>query len=297
MFLYIIKLKGNKYMRYKIVVDSCCDLTPEMRKWDNIEIVPLSLKVADYNIYDDENFDQDDFIARIKENNGKAKSACPAPDAFKKAYEGEYDAVFALTITDKLSGTYNSALQGKMLYEEEYNDDKKIYVFNSLATSGLETIVAQEIKNLADNGMEFDEIVSYIDDYIINHTRLYFCLDSLDALKQNGRLFALAAGLLEKINLKLICKAKEGNISPLGKDLTINRALVKMAKLVAQELEDKDLSDKTLIITHVCCEERAKFVASKITEKATFGNVEILKASGLNSLYASDGGIIVSFNF
>lgn len=284
-------------MRYKIVVDSCCDLTPEMREWDNLEAVPLTLQIGDYIIPDDENFDQDDFIARMKANNGSAKSACPAPDAFKKAYEGEYDAVFALTITDKLSGTYNSALQGKMLYEEEYNDNKKIYVFNSLATSGIETIIAREIKKLGDDGKDFDEIVSYIDDYIINHTGLYFCLDSLNALKQNGRLFALAAGLLEKINLKLVCKAKDGNISPSGKDLSINRALVKMAKLIAQELEDKDLSDKTLIITHVCCEERAKFVASKIAEKAIFGNVEILRASGLNSLYASDGGIIVSFNF
>lgn len=284
-------------MRYKIVVDSCCDLTPEMREWDNLEAVPLTLQIGDYIIPDDENFDQDDFIARMKANNGSAKSACPAPDAFKKAYEGEYDAVFALTITDKLSGTYNSALQGKMLYEEEYNDNKKIYVFNSLATSGIETIIAREIKKLGDDGKDFDEIVSYIDDYIINHTGLYFCLDSLNALKQNGRLFALAAGLLEKINLKLVCKAKDGNISPSGKDLTINRALVKMAKLIAQELEDKDLSDKTLIITHVCCEERAKFVASKIAEKAIFGNVEILRASGLNSLYASDGGIIVSYNF
>lgn len=284
-------------MRYKIVVDSCCDLTPEMRKWDNLKVVPLSLEVADYHIFDDENFDQDDFIARIKANNGIAKSACPAPDAFKKAYEGEYDAVFALTITDKLSGTYNSALQGKMLYEEEYNNDKQIYVFNSLATSGLETIVAQEIKKLADEGKAFDEIVTYINDYIVNHTRLYFCLDSLNALKQNGRLFALAAGLLEKINLKLVCRAKDGNISPLGKDLTINRALIKMTKLIADEVKDTDLSEKKLIITHVCCEERAKFVASKIAEKATFGNVEILRASGLNSLYASDGGIIVSYNF
>ncbi|MDE6766595.1 MAG: DegV family protein, partial [Eubacterium sp.] len=209
-------------MSYKIVVDSCCDLTAEMRGWENLQVVPLSLKIADYEIFDDENFDQDDFIARMKANSGKAKSACPAPDAFKQACEGDYDEVYVLTITDKLSGTYNSALQGKMLYEEEFNDNKKIHVFNSLATSGLETIVAQEIKKLGDEGKSFDDMVSYIEDYIENHTGLYFCLDSLDALKQNGRLFALAAGLLEKIHLKLICKAKEVNISPQGKELTIN---------------------------------------------------------------------------
>lgn len=283
-------------MSYKIVVDSCCDLTAEMRGWENLQVVPLSLKIADYEIFDDENFDQDDFIARMKANGGKAKSACPAPDAFKQAYEGDYDEVYVLTITDKLSGTYNSALQGKMLYEEEFNDNKKIHVFNSFATSGLETIVAQEIKRLGDEGKRFDDMVSYIEDYIVNHTGLYFCLDSLDALKQNGRLFALAAGLLEKIHLKLICKAKEGNISPQGKDLTINRALVKMTKLITDEVAGKDLSDKKLVITHVCCKDRAEFVANKIAERAAFGEVVILKASGLNSLYASDGGIIVSYS-
>lgn len=71
-------------MRYKIVVDSCCDLTPEMRKWNNLETVPLTLQIGDYIIPDDENFDQDDFIARMKANNGSAKSACPALMLSKK---------------------------------------------------------------------------------------------------------------------------------------------------------------------------------------------------------------------
>ena len=284
-------------MSYKIVVDSCCDLTAEMRDWENLQVVPLSLKIADYEIFDDEKFDQDNFISRMKANGGKAKSACPAPDAFKQAYEGDFDEVFVLTITDKLSGTYNSALQGKMLYEEEFNDNKKIHVFNSLATSGLETIVAQEIKKLGDENKSFEDIVSYIEDYILNHTGLYFCLESLDALKQNGRLFALAANVLEKIKIKLICKrTREGNISLSGKDLTTNKALIKMANLIAQDTDGKDLSKEKLVITYVCCKDRAQFVANKIAERAAFGEVVILKASGLNSLYASDGGIIVSYS-
>lgn len=285
-------------MSYKIVVDSCCDLTAEMKEWNDFEIVPLLLEIGDYRIYDDEKFDQDDFIARMKANNGIAKSACPAPDAFKKAYEGDYDEVYVLTITDKLSGTYNSAVQGKSLYEEEHHDGKKIHIFNSLATSGLETIAAQELKKICDEGKSFDEIVGYIEDYISNHTGLFFCLESLDALKANGRLFALAAKVLEKIRVKLICRRnEEGNISLAGQDFTTNRALIKMANIIAENVDGKDLSDAKLYVSHVCCEDRAKFVLDKITEKANFKNAQILKASGLNSLYASDGGIIVSYSF
>ena len=269
-----------------------------MKSWDDFEIVPLTLEIGDYRIFDDENFDQDDFIARMKANGGNAKSACPAPDAFKKAYEGDYEAVFVLTITNQLSGTYNSALQGKMLYEEEFNDDKKIIVFDSLATAGLETLVAKKIKALAESGKNTDDIQKEIESYIVNNTGLYFCLESLDALKSNGRLFALAAKVLEKIRVKLICKrTTQGNISLAAQDITLNRAMMKMSNLIANDLEGKDLSGETLVVSYVCCEDRAKQVAAKICEKAKFGNVEILKASGLNSLYASDGGIIVSYSF
>ena len=248
-------------MKYKIVVDSCCDLTADMKNWDNFEIVPLTLEIGDYRIFDDENFDQDDFIARMKANGGNAKSACPAPDAFKKAYEGDYEAVFVLT-------------------------------------AGLETLVAKKIKALAESGKNTDDIQKEIESYIVNNTGLYFCLESLDALKSNGRLFALAAKVLEKIRVKLICKrTTQGNISLAAQDITLNRAMMKMSNLIANELEGKDLSGETLVISYVCCEDRAKQIAEKICEKAKFGNVEILKASGLNSLYASDGGIIVSYSF
>lgn len=285
-------------MSYKIVVDSCCDLTDDMNEWDNFQIVPLTLEIGDYRIFDDENFDQEDFIRRTREASGVGKSACPSPEAFKKAFEGDYDEVYVLTITDKLSGTYNSALQGKTLYEEEFGTDKKIYIFNSRATSGLETIVAKKIKEFADSGLSFDDVVKSVEDYIINHTGLFFCLENLDVLKQNGRLFALAAKVLEKIKVKLVCKrTEEGNISLAGQDFTTNRALIKMANLISEQVGDKDLSGETLIISHVCCEERAKFIAEKVAVKSNFGNVIIIKASGLNSLYAADGGIIVSYSY
>lgn len=284
-------------MSYKIIADSSCDLTQEMKSWNNFEIVPLTLQIEDYIISDDESFNQDDFIARVAASKSVAKSACPSPSAFAKAIEGDEEEVYIITITDKLSGCYNSALQGKALYEDEHHDGKKIHVFSSLATAGLLTVIAQEIKQVCDNGMKFDETVKHINDFIANHSRLYFCLDSLDALKGNGRLFALAASVLEKIHLKLICHAKDGNISPISKDMTMNRALVKMSKIITQDLDGKDLSDKKLIISHVCCEDRAKLLANKITEKAKFGTVEILKCSGLNTLYASNGGVLAAVTF
>lgn len=76
---------------------------------------------------------------------------------------------------------------------------KKIHVFNSLATSGLETIMAHKIKELADSGYSFDEVVARAEEYCVKNCGLYFCLESLDALKGNGRLFNLAANVIETL--------------------------------------------------------------------------------------------------
>lgn len=281
-------------MSFRIIADSCCDRTKETEAMNNITFIPLTLSIGEYSISDDENFNQDDFISRVDEAGIIPKTACPAPDAFKKAMECDEDDIYVITITDKLSGTYNSALQGKMLYEEE-GEKKNIHIFNSLATSGLESLIAEKIYELASNGKNFDEVVSETEDFIVNHTALYFCLESLDVLNSNGRLYAMAASILKKIKLKLICeRTTEGSVKLAGQEFNSNRALIKMANIIAADMKDKNASDKKIILSHVCCEDKAKLVAQKL-ENVGFKEIEIVKASGLNSVYAAKGGLIVSY--
>ncbi|MGN0458330.1 MAG: DegV family protein [Eubacterium sp.] len=281
-------------MNYRIIADSCCDRTAQMKDWDNITFVPLTLMVDDYSILDDESFDQDDYIRRTLEAKSVAKTACPAPDAFARAMDCEEQDIYVITITDKLSGTYNSAVQGKALFEEE-NSSKNIHIFNSLATSGIESLVAEKIKELGDAGESFERIVEIVEDFIVEHTELYFCLESLDVLNQNGRIYAMAASILKKLKLKLICqRTTEGSVKLAGQELATTRAVAKMASIIKKEMEGIDASDKRMIITHVCCEEKARSFEEKIKEIG-FGSVEIVKASGLNSTYAANGGLIVSY--
>ena len=67
--------------------------------------------------------------------------------------------------------------------------------------------------------------------------------------------------------------------------------------IINDETKDKELDNHSCIITYVCREDRANFVADKVREKTGYKNVEVIKASGLNSLYASNGGIIVSYSY
>lgn len=285
-------------MSFRIIVDSCCDKTAPMKDWNNITFVPLTLEIGDYLILDDENFDQDDFVKRTIEYDGVAKTACPSPSAWANAYDCEEDELYVMTISNRLSGTYNSALQGIELYNEEHpNNNKKIHVFDSFATSGIESITAEYMQKILSEGTSFEDAIPMIEDFIVNQTELYFCLENLDVLRMNGRMYAVAASILKKLKLKLIFeRTQEGYIKPAGQDIAINRSIIKMANIISQKLADVDLSDKKLVISHVCCEDRAKLFLEKLEANIKFGSVEIVKCSGLNSTYAANGGIIVSYS-
>ncbi len=114
-------------MRYKIVVDSCCELPEEYRNDPRFERVPLAIEVGAWQTMDDENFDQKEFLLRVAETDACPKSACPSPDRYCRAYETEAEDVFVVTLSSHLSGSYNSALLGKNIYEEEHGR-KNIYI-------------------------------------------------------------------------------------------------------------------------------------------------------------------------
>ena len=120
---------------YKIVIDSCGELPEELKQDGHYETVSLELEVDGCRIKDDSTFNQLDFLRRVKESLKGPKSSCPSPEQYMDAYEGEADHVYAVTLSGGLSGSYNSAVLGKNLYEEEHGDTKKIYVFMDLMYS------------------------------------------------------------------------------------------------------------------------------------------------------------------
>ena len=108
-------------MSYKIIIDSCGELTEAMKADEHFGSAALTLYVDDHTIVDDETFDQKAFIKMVKESPNCPKTACPSPEAFKNSYEGDAEDVYAILLSSHLSGCYNSATVGKDMYEEEYD--------------------------------------------------------------------------------------------------------------------------------------------------------------------------------
>ena len=266
-------------MSFHIVADSCCELTADMKKRENIEIAPLTLEVGGESILDDETFDQKYFLKRVAECPECPKSACPSPDYFRKSFLNGAERCYAVTLSAQLSGSYNSAVLGANLAQEE-NEDLKIHVFNSRSASIGETLIVKKIVECEEAGMSFERVVETVELYIsTQHT--YFVLENLETLRKNGRLSKTKALV-----------ASEGDIVQLDQARGINKALMKMVDAIVNDAQH--VENKTLAISHCNCPERAEMVKEALLERLAVQDVFVLDTQGVSSMYANDGGIIIA---
>ena len=277
-------------MSYKVIVDSCGELTEEMKASGLFETASLSMEVDGVRIVDDETFDQADFLKRVAASAECPKSSCPSPEEYMESYHCDAEHVYAVTLSAELSGSYNSAELGRKLYEEEYGK-KDIYVFNSCSASIGETLIGLKIQECEEAGMSFQEVVDTVEKYIESqHT--YFVLETLDTLKKNGRLTGIKALVASALNIKPVMGAKpEGIICQLGQARGMKKALMKMTDHIIDDLENSE--EKILAISHCNCKERALEVQKTLLSKAKVKASFIIDTAGISTMYANDGGIIV----
>ena len=279
-------------MSYKIIGDSCLDLTADLKKDPHFQIIPLTVQVEHTQVIDDETFDQKKFLELVRSSSECPQTACPSPERFKEAFECDAEQIFVITLSEHLSGTYNSAVLAKKLYEEEHGQDgKNIAVFSSDSASSGELNIALYIQSLCQASLPFEEIEEKTRSFIKN-MRTYFVLESLDTLRKNGRLTGLQAFFATALNIKPVMGADSGVIVKLDQARGINKALTRMADIAIREAGET--KDKVLIIAHCNNPERAEVVKNEMCRQATFKDVIITETAGVATVYASDGGIIVA---
>ena len=278
-------------MSFHIVCDSCTDLTEEDLKKGCYTLVPLTLLVDGEEIIDDETFDQADFLAKVAASKEAVKSACPAPESYMEAYS-KADDIYVVTLSAELSGSYNSAVLGKNLYEEE-NGTKNIHVVNSRGAATTQVLIARKLNEYASQGMPFEEVVDKIEEYTTS-LRTYFVLETLEVLRKNGRLSRLSATIAGALNIKpvMIC-TRDGVIQKAAQARGMKKALAKMVEHMGSE--GRDLTRRQFVISHCNCYERAVYVKELIKKHLHAEDVDIVDTKGVSSLYACDGGIIVSY--
>ncbi len=275
---------------FKLVVDSCCELPAAYWEKDWVERVPLEMEVGGEIIVDDHSFAQRSFLDKVAACPTAPKSSCPSPERYMQAFDGPYERIYVVTLSSHLSGSYNSAVLGKNLYQEKYGD-KQIHIFDSWSASCGETQIALKIEDLERQGLDFAQVVEAAESYR-RQLKTYFILDNLETLRKNGRLTGVKAFVASKLNIKPVMGATEGIIVQRGQGIGFQKGMQKIAELVAAEVENA--REKRMVISHVNALERAEKLRDMILAKSPFAQTIVLDTAGISSMYANEGGLIVA---
>lgn len=213
-------------MSVKIIVDSTADLMPEQKA--RVQVVPLTVHFGDREYIDGVNIDHKTFYEMLVESDELPSTSQATPAAFGEAYHKvaqDGDSAVVITLSHKLSGTYQSA----MIAAEDYAD---IFVVDSATAAIGGGILTELALQLADSGMDARQIARTLEEEKKN-VRVVAMLDTLEYLKRGGRIsktVALAGALL---NIKPVAAIEDGEIHILGKA----RGSRQGNNLLAQEIE------------------------------------------------------------
>lgn len=270
-------------MNFKIISDSACDLKSDYLKDKNIEfaVVPFIMNINGNDYIDDDNATSDQVIDALK-GAKECLSACPSPQAFEDECTAEYN--FIVTISSKLSGSFNSACVAQK------NSKNKVFVIDSKGAGGMQELIVDKLVCLIEKGESFEVVKAKILEYR-DELSLFFTLTCYDNLVRKGRIKLFVAKLIAIAKIKSLCKAKDGEIAVDKKFLTYSQVLSYVYK---QILADKHLHDKC-VITYCGDIAPAEKLKQMLQKAQVFKQVEVRKGKGLVGFYALENSLIVSF--
>ena len=195
-------------MKFKIIVDSSSNLLNSYyqdKKDVAFKVVPLTIRIGQEEFIDNDELDVNRMLDVLRLNDG-GQSSCPSPnDYLRELDEAEYS--FIITITSKLSGSFNSACVARTMCK----NPEHVFVIDSKGTAGSIVLITEKLFELIKENKEFSVITNEITAFR-NSVNLLFALDRFDNLVRNGRMSKLTAFIAEKIAIKPLCYADDGEI-------------------------------------------------------------------------------------
>ncbi len=273
-------------MNYKIVADTSSNLF-------SLEKVPFgyaSMKIctdeAEYT--DTPELDVKKMTDDLASYNGKSGTSCPSVSDWIDSF-GDAERIFCITITSKLSGSYNSACLAQKDYEEKY-PDRKVFVIDTLSAGPKLKLMAEKLEELILAGKEYEEICKEITEYN-EKTEIIFVLESMTNLANNGRISGVSAKLAGILGIRVIGKATGGVLEPLDKV----RGEKKTIAGILERLKNIGYNGGRLSISHCFNIEFAEAVKDGILSAYPDVEIDIHQTTALCSFYAEKGGIILGF--
>ena len=213
-------------MKTRIIVDSTADLTTHFK--ERVHIVPLTVHFGDTEYVDGVTIDKKEFYEKLIESDVMPTTSQATPDAFMQEFDkvkAAGESAVVITLSSKLSGTYQSACIAASEYEN-------IYVVDSLSAAIGSGILVERAVDLLEEGKSAKEIAEVLE----NEKEKIFVIaliDTLEYLKKGGRISKTTAAIGGVLNIKPVVSIYNGEINILGKA----RGSKMGNNILAQEIE------------------------------------------------------------
>jgi len=251
---------------FQIVSDGSCDFTKEEIKKYNIEVIPFYITFdGTSHLKEGVDISKDAYFQRlIDEKNLFPKTSQPSPqdyiDVFLPHLKAGRD-IISVTISSKLSGSYNSATLAAQMMQTEF-PERKIMVLDTLNVSLCHGIILREIIRMRDAGYSIDKTAG-IAEKVIQSAQVYFTLETLEYLKRGGRVgptTALVGGIL---GLRPILQLVDGEVSQLDNVRGKKRVLKLMEDALVAALEG-ETDNISLCVGHIRNQDEATEFQSNV---------------------------------
>ncbi len=251
--------------KIKFVTDSTAYIDKSFIEKYNIDIVPLSVNFEGSVKNEGLPGEFDVFFKKLSKSSDFPTTSQPSigafAEVFNKAIKENYE-VIAITLSSKLSGTFNSANAAASIV-----DSSKISIIDSLtAAANLKALVEKAIQ-LSEKGLSRQQIVNEIEEQK-KHTGIRLTVATLDYLKKGGRLSTAEAMIGSLLNIKPIIGLIDGKLESLSKVRGKKKAMDKM-------LEDIPSNASTIGICHIGILDEAKEYEKMIQKRFLNANTEI----------------------
>ncbi|HSH03739.1 MAG TPA: DegV family protein [Anaerolineae bacterium] len=224
----------------RIVMDDAGDIAAHLIEKYNIHIVPINIAFGTSEYLSGIDMDDEAFYAKVKtvSSHNFPKTSQPTPFQMAEAYralieQGETE-ILTVTVGQKLSGTYASAIAAA----KELEGEATFHIFDSQAASAAEGFLALAAARWAAEGKGSGEIIAGLEK-MREQLATVFTIDSLEFAVKGGRVSSLKSMMASLLSIKPILELEDGVVAEAGRVRTRKRALKEIVQRVVQQVGDK----------------------------------------------------------
>ena len=270
----------------RIVSDSSCDLPDKFINELDIRLVSMNVNIDGMDYKERINLEPNEFWEKRRHAVNLPKTSQPSPLEFEEEFlkiEKEGNTPLCITISSKLSGTYQSAFMASKMMKEE------ITIFDSLAGSLSHGVQVLKAARMARDGANKEEVIEELTKYR-KAVKIIIPLFTVENIVKGGRLNKLQGGIAKLLNIKVIAEGIDGAVD-VRKKVRGRKRFIEEISNVIHTLKPENY--KILGITHVDNLEDAQRFKSELEQ--LYDNEIIINDMGpVMATYAGEKGLILA---